>query len=206
MRWPGARGAPASGWRDDDARARHRPADRSRGRVVPRARAGRFSTDISLTLGAGASDNPHRTERRRENHAAPARDGPDPADLGPVTWGGRENAPPVRRAIVFQRPVDAAAQRRRQHPLCAGERGRAARASTRRAPTSCWRWSGSPASRTVRRENSPAASSSGSRWRARSRATRKSCSSTSRPRASIRPRPRPSRTSSARWPRAASRW
>ena len=34
-----------------------------------------------------------------------AGDGPDAPTGGRVTWGGREHAPPTRRAIVFQRPA-----------------------------------------------------------------------------------------------------
>ena len=104
---------------------------------------------------------------------------------GRVTWGGR-----ARRAADAPRhrvpaPGDAAPQRRRQHPLRAGERRRRARRMARRASTNCSRWSASPDSASGRRGGCPAASSSGLRSRARSRAIRRCCSSTSRPRASI---------------------
>ena len=117
---------------------------------------------------------------------------------GRISWGGR-HAPGERLAMVFQRPVmlrrTAAANVAYALPgrddarvteLLAQGRARAR-------------------SRTARRENSPAASSSGSRSPARSRAIRKFSSSTSRPRASIPPPPRRWKTSCARSRRRASR-
>ena len=37
---------------------------------------------------------------------------------GRVTWGGREDVPPTRRAIVLQRPAMLRRTRKRQYPLC----------------------------------------------------------------------------------------
>ena len=52
---------------------------------------------------------------------------------GRVTWGGRENATAVAPRHRVPAPGDAPPQRRRQYPLCAGGRRRAARANATRA-------------------------------------------------------------------------
>ena len=113
---------------------------------------------------------------------------------GRITWGGREDAPSDRRAIVFQRPVmlRRSVEANLRYALEAANAPSAERDT--RAYPSCWRWSDWRTSATVRRASSPAASSSGLRSRARLPRTRRFCSSTSRPRASIRHRPNRSRT------------
>ncbi len=124
---------------------------------------------------------------------------------GAVSWGGRPDAPPLRRAFVFQRPVmlRRSVAANLDYALAhAGVGG----GSVRRASRSFWRGSGSTVLPNGRRGGSPAASSNGWRWRAHSPASPRSCYWTSRPRASIRPQPARSRTSC--WQRRApvSRW
>ncbi len=103
-----------------------------------------------------------------------------PPTRGRVTWGGREHAASKHRAIVFQRPtmLRRSAAGNIRYALAAAGVPRARRA----------------------------AHALELRLHARLPRNRKSSCSTSRPQASIRPRPRRSRTSSARSPRAASRW
>ena len=162
--------------------------------------------DISLTLEAGAPTvliGPNGAGKTTLLRAAM---GLIPATRGRITWGGRETAPPTRRAIMFQRPamLRRSAAGNIRYALAAAGVPRGQRATN--APPNCWRWSGSKASNAARRGGCRAASSSGWRWRARWRATRPCCFSTSRPPASIPPPPRRSRTSCAPSPRAASRW
>ena len=98
-----------------------------------------------------------------------ARHGADPAHRAAAsTWGGRDDAPPTRRAIVFQRPVmlrRSAAGNIGYALAAAGVPRARARRPRRRAAA---RWSASAGSASGRRAGSPAASSSGSRSRARS--------------------------------------
>jgi tungstate transport system ATP-binding protein len=61
--------------------------------------------DISLTLDAGAPTvliGPNGAGKTTLLRAAM---GLIPVSRGRITWGGRDNAPPTRRAILFQRPV-----------------------------------------------------------------------------------------------------
>ena len=153
---------------------------------------------ISLTLAPGR----RRFLSARTAPARPrclrARHGPDPPRRAAASPGAAARCcRRDRRAIVFQRPVDAPAQRRRQcryalaRPACRAPSARNARPNC--SPTSACdgleRPAGAP---TVRRR----AAAAGARARARAR-SRSCCFSTSRPRVSIRPPPRRSRTSSA---------
>jgi tungstate transport system ATP-binding protein len=61
--------------------------------------------DISLTLAAGAPTvliGPNGSGKTTLLRAAM---GLIPATRGRITWGGRDDVPPVRRAILFQRPT-----------------------------------------------------------------------------------------------------
>ena len=97
--------APANGWRDDHARAFRRTADCFRWRHGRRPARSRFST-ISRSLwrpGAptvliGPNGSGKTTLLRLAmGLVAPTR--------GRITWGGRDDVPPLKRAIVFQRPA-----------------------------------------------------------------------------------------------------
>ena len=87
----------------------------------------------------------------------------------------RDDVPPIRRAIVFQRPamLRRSAGGNIRYALSAAG---VPRAEQQRVSTNCSNWSASDACRTGRRAGCPAANSSGWRWRGRSRATRRAVS------------------------------
>ena len=113
---------------------------------------------------------------------------------GRITWGGRIDCAPTRRAIVFQRPVMLRRSAAANLGFALGRRvcrGAIVRNGSRRCSIAL----GSPISRNGPPVGSQAASSSASRWRARSRAIRNCCCSTNRLPVSIRPRREASRRS-----------
>jgi len=102
---------------------------------------------------------------------------------GRITWGGRIDRAPTRRAIVFQRPVMLRRSAAANLGFALGQAGVPRRDRAKRISLN-----GRPV-------GSQAASSSGSRWRARLRAIRNCCCSMNRPPVSIRPRREASRRS-----------
>ena len=92
------------------------------------------------------TDRSDRTERLRQDHPAARRHGTYPRHARPHHLGRprRLAAGPPRHPVPA--PGHAPAQRRRQCPLRAGRRRRAARQRARTAPPNCSRWSASTAS------------------------------------------------------------
>ena len=119
---------------------------------------------------------------------------------GEITWGGRADAPPTRRAILFQLPVmlRRSAAANIDYALGMTDVPRTQRIDELLALVGLQGLGRRPARRLSGGEQQRLA-------RARSPATRPFFFSTSRPPVSIRRRPRRSRTSSARSPRAASK-
>ena len=103
MRWPGPHAAPANDWRDDHARAFHElpivfdDVTVSAGAVT--------ILDNRAHAGAGRADRPDRSERLGKTTLLRVAMGLMTPSRGRITWGGRENVPPLKRAIVFQRPA-----------------------------------------------------------------------------------------------------
>jgi tungstate transport system ATP-binding protein len=60
---------------------------------------------ITLTLSPGTPTGIDRSEWLGENYTAADGDGLTTPSHGRMTWGGREDVPPTRRAILFQRPA-----------------------------------------------------------------------------------------------------
>ena len=81
---------------------------------------------------------------------------------GRVTWGGRENVPPLKRAIVFQRP--AMLRRSAAANIRYALRAAGSRAEHARRVGELLELVGLGVSPTAPRASSPAASSSGWRW------------------------------------------
>ena len=192
----GARRAGERLARDDHARARPRSADRVRRRQRRAPARVDDPRPTSRSTSRRRADRADRAERLRQDHAAARSRWAWCAPTARPRHLGRPRRRPADAARDrVPAPGDAAAQRRRQCPLCAARAGMP-RANARAHRANCSTLVGLAQPRAIgRRGGCPAASSSGSRWRARSRAIRRCCFSTSRPRASIPPPPRRSRTS-----------
>ena len=116
---------------------------------------------------------------------------------GRITWGGLENVPPLKRAIVFQRPAmlrrSAAANIRFALRAAGIPRAEHARRASELLELVGLGQSGrSRRAKVIRRRAAAAGAGAGACAR-----SRRCCSWTSRPRASIRPPPRRWKTSSA---------
>ena len=114
---------------------------------------------------------------------------------GRVTWGGRAESKPVRRAILFQRPVMLRRTAAANIAYALAQAGMPRRQRAARVAALLERVGLSASGASARRGGSRAANSSGWRWPARWRAIRKFCCSTSPPPASIPPRRAVSRKS-----------
>ena len=90
---------------------------------------------------------------------------------GRITWGGREDVPPTRRAIVFQRPAMLRRSASWQYPLCFARVRHRSVQNRRAALASFSLWSGWNRSPIVLLAGYRAANSSASRLRVRLPAT-----------------------------------
>ena len=114
---------------------------------------------------------------------------------GRITWGGRADRAPARRAMLFQRPVMLRRTAAANLAYALAQAGMPRRQRPARIAALLERVGLSDLARRPARRLR-AASSSGWRWRGRWRAIRKSCCSMSRPPISIPQRPVASRRSS----------
>ena len=92
---------------------------------------------ISLTIARRRADRPDRTERLRQDHAAARRHGAYPRHARPHHLGRPRRVAADAPRHHVPAPGDAPPQRRRQCPLRAGRRRRAARRTRQHAPPNC---------------------------------------------------------------------